>query len=94
MTVSKTKTMFITMAEWAVYLQLVDVVEHRLPMRKVGSSSYSSVMSITYKFEAYHYLASCSASISNEMDWFDQCQDNVTVWEKDWFDQCQDNVTV
>ena len=56
-----------------------ELVQRRLPLQKVESSTLSSVKPMTYQLDACCYLAWCSAIIGQIKDWFKQYQDNVTV---------------
>ena len=60
---------------------VIESVERKLPMLKVGSSNPDRVKPMAYKVYTCRYLTWCSALLGQGKDWLVQYQDNVTKCE-------------
>ena len=52
-----------------------------LACRRSWVRTHGWVNPMTYKIEACHFLARCSALMGQDNDWLAQCQDNPTQWD-------------
>ena len=58
---------------------MAGLVEHRLPVRKVGNSNPNRVKPMSFKIDSCRFRPWPSALIGEDKDWL--AQDNVTEWD-------------